>query len=97
VNELELEASIVERDTLRYTPVGLPLVRGILQHKGQQVEAGLPRQVEFDLLAVAAGEVSGRFANAELGVGYRFRGFLARKTRSVKTLEFHIIDFDAVA
>jgi len=97
VNELSLVASILERDTLRYTPAGIPIVGGILQHGSMQTEARVDRQVEFEISAVAAGEISGRFANAELGAMYRFTGFLARKSRHSKALVFHIIDFSAAA
>jgi primosomal replication protein N len=95
VNELSLVASILERDTLRYTPAGIPIVSGILQHGSTQTEARVDRQVEFEIPAVAAGEISGRFATAELGAMYRFTGFLARKSRHSKALVFHIIDFSA--
>ena len=97
MNELLLVASIVERDTLRYTPAGIPIVSGILNHGSQQTEAGMERQVEFEIAAVAAGEISGRFATAELGAAQRFRGFRARKNRNSKALVFHIIDFSAAA
>jgi len=93
VNELLLVASIAERDALRYTPAGIPVVSGILQHGSQQVEAGIARQVEFEITALAAGDISKRFADAELGAVYEFRGFMARKNRNSKALVFHIIDF----
>lgn len=97
MNELLLVASIAERDTLRYTPAGIPIVSGTLQHRSEQAEARVSRQVEFEIAAVAAGEISGRFASAELGAVHRFRGFLARKSRNSKALVFHIIDFSGVA
>jgi primosomal replication protein N len=49
------------------------------------------------MTAVAAGEISGRFARAELGAALQFTGFLARKNRNSKALVFHIIDFSAAA
>ena len=96
MNELLLVASIAERDILRYTPAGIPIVSGTLQHRSEQQEARVTRQVEFEIAAVAAGEISGRFASAELGAVHRFRGFLARKNRNSKALVFHIIDFSGV-
>jgi primosomal replication protein N len=95
VNQLELEATIAERDVLRYTPAGVPIVSAILMHSSQQDEAGVARQVEFEIPAFAAGEISGRFGSAELGASYRFTGFLAKKNRNSKALVFHIIDFQA--
>jgi primosomal replication protein N len=97
VNQLEVTASILERDVLRYTPAGVPIVSATLMHSSQQVEAGVTRQVEFEITALAAGEISGRFARAELGAAHQFTGFLARKNRNSKALVFHIIDFSAAA
>ena len=84
MNQLELVATIAERDVLRYTPAGVPIVSAILMHSGQQEEAGVARQVEFEIPAFAAGEISGRFGSAELGASYRFSGFLAKKTATAK-------------
>jgi primosomal replication protein N len=95
VNQLRLIAAIAERDVLRYTPAGIPIVSAKLLHTSGQVEAGIPRQVEFEIVAIAAGEISGKLNKAELGVTMEFTGFLARKNRNSKSLVFHITDFDA--
>jgi primosomal replication protein N len=95
VNQLRLIAGIAERDVLRYTPAGIPIVSAKLLHTSGQVEAGIPRQVEFEIVAIAAGEISGKLNKAELGVTMEFTGFLARKNRNSKSLVFHITDFDA--
>jgi primosomal replication protein N len=97
VNQLQFVATISERDVLRYTPAGVPIVSATLSHSSQQVEAGVERLVEFEMHALAAGEISGRFARAELGAAHQFTGFVARKNRSSKALVFHIIDFSAAA
>ena len=97
MNQLQFVATISERDVLRYTPAGVPVVSAILMHSSQQVEAGVSRQVDFEITAFAAGEISGRFARAELGAAHQFTGFLARKNRNSKALVFHIIDFSAAA
>jgi primosomal replication protein N len=97
VNQLQFVASISERDVLRYTPAGVPIVSATLLHSSQQMEAGVARLVEFEITALAAGEISGRFARAELGAAHQFTGFLAKKNRNSKALVFHIIDFSAAA
>ena len=94
VNQFRLIATIAEREVLRYTPAGIPIVSAKLQHGSEQVEAGIPRQIEFEIAALAAGEISGRFNQAELGVLFRFTGFLARKSRNSKSLVFHVSDFE---
>jgi primosomal replication protein N len=93
VNQLQLTATIAERDVLRYTPAGIPIAAAKLLHSSEEVEAGIARLVEFEIAAVAAGEISGRFNQAELGKAYRFTGFLARKNRNSKSLVFHITEF----
>ncbi|HEX8832998.1 MAG TPA: primosomal replication protein N [Abditibacteriaceae bacterium] len=97
MNQLQFVALICERDVLRYTPAGVPIVSATLMHSSQQVEAGVPRLVEFEIAALAAGEISGRFSRAEMGAALRFSGFLAKKSRNSKSLVFHIIDFSAAA
>jgi primosomal replication protein N len=97
VNQLQIVAVISEREILRYTPAGVPIVAANLLHQSEQMEAGVARKIDFEMLAVAAGEISGRFAQAELGAAYQFTGFLAKKNRNSKSLVFHIIDFCAAA
>jgi len=96
LNQLTVVAIIAEREVLRYTPAGMPIVNAVLQHSSQQMEAGIARLTEFDIAALAAGEISGKFSQAPLGGLYQFSGFLARKSRNSKSLVFHIIDFGAV-
>lgn len=92
-NQFQLTANIGEREMLRYTPAGIPVVSARLLHSSEQIEAGIPRLVEFEIAAIAVGEISGRFSTAELGQTFRFTGFLARKNRNSKSLVFHIVDF----
>lgn len=94
MNELKLVASIAEREALRYTPAGIPIVAARLFHSSQQVEAGIARLVEFEIAAIAAGEISGRFNQVELGNPMWFTGFLARKNRNSKSLVFHVTDIE---
>ena len=82
---------------MRYTPAGIPVVSAKLLHSSQQSEAGIQRLVEFEISALAAGEISGRFSQAELGGSFQFTGFLARKSRNSKSLVFHITNFENVA
>jgi primosomal replication protein N len=94
VNQFQCVASIAEREILRYTPAGIPIVSATLRHSSQQVEAGISRLVEMEIAALAAGEISGRFNQAELGGMFKFTGFLARKNRNSKSMVFHITDFE---
>lgn len=74
----------------------MPIVNAVLQHRSQQMEAGIARLSEFEVSAIAAGEISTRFSQAPLGGLYQFSGFLNKKSRNSRSLVFHIIDFSAV-
>ena len=86
-------ANITEKSVLRYTPAGIPIATGILMHNSQQVQAGSQRQVEFEISAITAGDISKRFLDVELGTSLLFTGFIARKNRNSKSLVFHVTDF----
>jgi primosomal replication protein N len=90
MNRLQLTASVVEREPVRYTPAGVPIASCTLHHRTEVVEAGIARQVELTMQAVAAGEASGQLENCQMGVEALFTGFLAKKHRNARTLVFHI-------
>jgi primosomal replication protein N len=90
MNKLQLTANVVERQAVRYTPAGVPITGATLQYSGQVVEAGVARQVELTIEAMAAGEASAALAASELGKTMLFTGFLAKKHRNARTLVFHI-------
>jgi len=94
-NVLQLVAEIAEREVLRYTPAGIPIVSATLLSRSSPIEAGIQRQVEFEIAALAIGEISGRFNQTVLGGQYWFTGFLARKSRNGRSLVFHITEFAA--
>ena len=90
MNQFQLVAQVAEREMLRFTPAGIPIVAAKLSHSSQQLEAKVMRVVEFEVSALAVGEISGQFSQLELGQSYRFTGFMARKNRNSKSLIFHI-------
>jgi len=94
MNQFQLVAQVVEREILRYTPAGIPIVSARLAHSSQQMEVKVPRLVEFEISALAVGEISGRLGQLELGQLYQFTGFMARKNRNSKSLIFHLIDIN---
>lgn len=96
MNQFQFVASISERDVIRYTPAGIPVVTAKLQHQSEQTEAGIKRLVEFEITAFAAGEISGRLNQVGLGEMLRFTGFMARRNRNSKSLVFHIVDFESL-
>lgn len=95
-NRLELVASIIERDAIRYTPAGIPVVTARLQHRSQQVEAETGRLVEFEIPATAIGKIAGSLERLEPGQIQRFTGFMAKKSQKSRTLVFHITDMASI-
>lgn len=93
MNQLKVVASITEKSALRYTPAGIPIATAVLMHNSKQTQAGTQRLTEFEIAAIAAGDISKRFLEIELGVTLLFTGFLARKNRNSKSLVFHVTDF----
>ena len=90
-------ATLAERDVLRYTPAGIPVVGATLTHLSEQLEAGVKRQVGFELQAVAAGQIADRLERAQMGGMFRFTGFMAKKNRNSKALVFHLTDFEYIS
>ncbi len=95
-NSFQCIAILAERDIVRYSPAGIPIVAARLAHASEQVEAGISRKVEFELPALAAGQIAGQLEQAELGAMYRFSGFMARKNRNSRSLVFHLKDFETI-
>jgi primosomal replication protein N len=96
LNRVTLAARLLARAAVRYTPAGLPVIDLSLRHAGTVVEAQLPRQLDFELAAVALGEAAQRLSRVALGAELQFDGFLAPRTRRSKTLVLHITDYRTV-
>ena len=93
MNRLKIQARIIEKSALRYTPAGIPIATATLSHHSTQTEANAQRMTELEIQAVAAGEIAGRFDQLPFDTELEFSGFLARKNHNSKSLVFHITDF----
>lgn len=96
VNVLSLAARLIEREPMRYTPAGVPLVECVLEHTSEVMEAGTKRKVEMTLQAIAIGEGSGLLAHYPLGKIACFTGFLAPRSLKVRAVRFHITQIEEV-
>jgi primosomal replication protein N len=79
---------------MRYTPSGTPLIDCVLHHTSELSEAGQLRKVELEAPAVAFESVAQRLAACRLDETYRFKGFLANRSRNSKRTVFHITEFE---
>jgi primosomal replication protein N len=96
LNRFTLAAQVQAKAALRYTPAGLPVIDLRLRHAGTVIEAQLPRQLDFEVPAVALGEAAQRLERVALGSMLQLDGFLAPRSRRSKTLVLHITDYRTV-
>jgi primosomal replication protein N len=89
MNRLVLSATLVERKAPRYTPAGLPALDLSVKHESTVTEDGQPRQVSFEIKAVALGAVTRQLAPLEMGCPLMLGGFIT-STRNGRGLLFHI-------
>jgi primosomal replication protein N len=95
-NRLTLDATIAQRDGLRYTPAGVPALSLTLKHASEQPEAGGRRKVDCEIAAVAFGETAKGLASLPVGDAIRCEGFLARRWRTGVTLALHIERYEHI-
>ena len=91
MNRLVLQAQLLERGAVRYTPAGLPALDMSLKHESQLTEAGHPRKVSVEIRAVAIGEVAHRVAMLEIGSDSGFAGFITAQ-RNGRGVVFHVTE-----
>jgi primosomal replication protein N len=95
MNRLVLQATLVQRQAMRYTPAGLPALDLSLAHSSTVSEDGQPRQVSFEMRAVAIGAVTQSLTPLPLGSTGTFAGFLTSQ-RNGRGLLFHITEVDGI-
>ena len=91
MNRLVLQAKVLERGAVRYTPAGLPALDLALRHESQLTEAGQLRKVSVEIRAVAIGEIAQRTARLEIGSESGFAGFLSAQ-RNGRGVVFHVTE-----
>lgn len=90
MNKLALSGEVTQREPLRYTPAGLPLLRFAVHHVSEQSEATMARRVECELTVVALGEIAAQADRIAPGDRVEMAGFLARKSLKSTQLELHL-------
>ncbi len=83
---------VVQVQSLRYTPAGVPALNIVLEHESQVLELDTPRLVKLQLRAVAFGAQAQILSRQGLDSACEFHGFLTN-ARNGKGVVFHIQDF----
>ena len=60
------------------------------------MEAGMNRNVEFEISAIAIGDIAENFEKLASDTFYRFTGFMATKSLKSRSLLFHITGFSSI-
>ena len=90
LNRLQLTATVLECEPLRYTPAGLAVQDMLLAHESEVIEAGLPRQISLTIPAVAMGDLARMLAGTPLGAALRIEGFLMPTRKGSNRLRLHM-------
>lgn len=75
---------------MRYTPAGLPVSEGWLEHSSSQTENDAKRLVSLELAVLALGKTARWLDAAPLGGVVKVTGFLAAKSRNSKMPVLHV-------
>ncbi len=75
---------------MRYTPAGIPVAEGRLQHRAPQIENGSERLVELEIALLALGPAARWLEAAPLGGGLQITGFLAARSRNSRAPVLHV-------
>ncbi len=67
-----------------------------ISHVSHQMEAGLPRQVECEIFAVALAQMAKTISGIETGAAVKLTGFLAKKSRMSTQLALHVNNVDII-
>ena len=93
-NRISLSGIVVEREALRHTPAGIPILSFRIEHASTQVENSVPRQVEVEIDAMAVGELAQQMNQLRNGQKVGVQGFLAKRSRQSSRIILHINEFE---
>jgi primosomal replication protein N len=93
-NQVELTGDVIEREALRFTPAGIAILAFRVRHESTQTEAKMPRQVKFEIDAMAAGETAQRMDALRPGQRVRLHGFLSTRSRLSTRIVLHVNQFE---
>ena len=91
MNRLVLQAQLLERGAVRYTPAGLPALDLSLRHESLLTEAGHPRTVSVEIRAVAIGDITQALSKLAIGSEMGFAGFISAQ-RNGRGVVFHVTE-----
>jgi primosomal replication protein N len=89
-NRLVIDGQLTELESLRYTPAGVARIEMKIRHASTRNEAGIQRQVQCEVPALALGEAAQQAARLQVGQQVKAEGFLAQRSLHSMRLVMHI-------
>jgi primosomal replication protein N len=89
-NRFVVDGELVELDGLRYTPAGVARIALKIRNVSTQQEAGMPRQVQCEIPALAFGAAAKQASVLQVGQRVKAEGFLAQRSLRIAQLVMHI-------
>jgi primosomal replication protein N len=89
-NRFVVDGELVELDSLRYTPAGIARIVLKIRNVSTQQEAGMPRQVQCEVPALAFGAAAKQASVLQVGQRVKAEGFLAQRSLRIAQLVMHI-------
>lgn len=93
-NRVVLCGRILEKDELRYTPAGIPVVNFKIVHDSEQMEAGGKRQVQCEVNSIAFEQMALEIGKLKIDDSVQLEGFLSRKSRMSTQLVLHVNKYE---
>lgn len=96
MNKLVVTGEVVQLDTLRYTPAGLPLLSFVVRHASEQSEADMKRKVECEVPVIAIGQIAEQARAIQMASQVKLAGFLAKRSLKSSQLVLHLNAFEII-
>ncbi|MDP1927664.1 MAG: primosomal replication protein N [Thiobacillus sp.] len=86
MNRLVISGALIQIDSLRYSPAGVPIAEAVVHHRSSQTLATQPRQVECELTVQASGSLASQLTQLTVGAQVKLEGALNRRSVNSRQL-----------
>ena len=95
VNRFALTATLIEKQALRLTPAGIPILEVVLLHESEQQQNGMARRVTLEAVAKVTGNLARDFEKIAVGSSLKVAGFIASAGQKQRNrLVLHIEQYE---
>jgi primosomal replication protein N len=86
LNRLVISGALIQVESLRYSPAGVPIAEAVIHHRSSQEVATQSRQVECELTVQASGSLATQLAQQATGTQVKLEGVLNRRSMNSRQL-----------